>query len=124
MESLVDLLSNKYIPKLDENTNTYETLRAMHLLQRAIDSFMSQFHSVLPAIHIPTFKLSSCPTVLLTSMACIDAMLLEDADALDKAEAFSTICATVILWLVSQPHLAIIIAFAVFLTLVITDHDF
>jgi hypothetical protein len=107
MRSLVDLLSNKYVPKLDENTNDYEALRAMHLLQRAIDSFISQFHIVLPTVHIPTLTLSSCPTVLLTSMACIGAMLLEDTDALDKAEAFSKICATVILWLVSHSSVQI-----------------
>ncbi|KAH8689506.1 fungal-specific transcription factor domain-containing protein [Talaromyces proteolyticus] len=97
--SLVNLLSNKYVPKLDEDTNDYETLRSMHLLQRAIDSFISRFHSVLPMIHIPTFRLSTCPAVLVESMACIGAMLLEDADALDKAEVFSKICETVIIWL-------------------------
>lgn len=123
MRSLVGLLSNKYVPRLDENKDDYEALRVMNLLQRAIDSFTTQFHSVLPTIHIPTLKLSSCPTVLLASMACIGAMFLEDADALDKSEVFSKICATIILWLVSHPDSEIVVDFQHFLALVMTNYD-
>lgn len=101
MECLIQLLSSPYIPKLDDSLQDYTILPAVHLLQRTVDKFFSDFHSVLPIIHVPTWSLSSCPTVLLTSMACIGAMMLEDVDSMDKSRAFSELCSRMILWLVS-----------------------
>ncbi|KAH8820153.1 fungal-specific transcription factor domain-containing protein [Xylogone sp. PMI_703] len=99
IESLIQLLSNPYIPRLDDSLGDHTIFPAVHLLQRTVEKYFTDFHSILPIIHIPTWTLSSCPTVLLTSMACIGAMTLGDADSMDKSKAFSELCTRMIHWL-------------------------
>lgn len=75
-------------------------LPAVHLVQRSIVCFFSEFDSILPMIHRPSWSLSSCPTVLIASMACIGAMFLNDENAMDRSRTLSMISARMIFWLV------------------------
>lgn len=102
LEELVQLLSVPYIPKLENSPYDATRLTAFHLLKEAIDRFLAEFHPILPILHIPTWNLFKCPTVLLASMACIGAMLRDDQDSFAESKAFSEICTRMIFWLVSS----------------------
>lgn len=102
-QCLINLFLKPRFPDLDETLKDCTILPAVHLVQRSIDCFFSDFHSILPMIHRPSWSLSSCPTVLLASMACIGAMFPNDENAMDKSRTLSKISARMIFWLVSLP---------------------
>lgn len=102
LEELVHLLSAPYIPKPDNSTYGATRLSAFYLLKEAIDRFFADFHPILPILHVPTWSLFKCPTVLLASMACIGAMVRDDQDSFEESKAFSEICTRMIFWLVSS----------------------
>jgi hypothetical protein len=102
LEELVQLLSVPYIPKPDNSSYGVTRLAAFYLMKEAIDRFFADFHPILPILHIPTWNLFKCPTVLLASMACIGAMLRDDQDSFEESKAFSEICTRMIFWLVSS----------------------
>ncbi|KAJ5223330.1 hypothetical protein N7468_007872 [Penicillium chermesinum] len=99
IEALIEILSKPRIP--DTSAQDPEIFLGMHLLQRIIDCYFSQFHDILAIIHVPTFSIRDCSTVLLASMACIGAMHLQSADAQADATALCDLCSRMILWLVS-----------------------
>lgn len=101
LEELVQLLSVPYIPKPESSPYDATRLTAFYLMIEAIDRFIAEFHPILPILHIPTWNLFKCPTVLLASMACIGAMLRDDQDSSTESKAFSEICTRMIFWLVS-----------------------
>jgi len=103
IETLIQLLSEPFLPKIGDDLESFRILPAMHLLRRAIDAFFDRFNDILPIIHVPTWDLFKSPTVLLAAIACIGATFLDDPDAWEKSLAFSDICSQMILWLVSQP---------------------
>ncbi|KAJ5585777.1 hypothetical protein N7450_005564 [Penicillium hetheringtonii] len=98
-QCLINLFLKPRFPDLDETLKDCTILPAVHLVQRSIDCFFSDFHSILPMIHRPSWSLSSCPTVLLASMACIGAMFPNDENAMDKSRTLSKISARMIFWL-------------------------
>lgn len=101
-EELVQLLSVPYIPRLEQSSYDATSLAAFHLLKEAIDRFFAEFHPILPILHVPTWNLFKCPTVLLASMACIGAMLRDDQDSLEESKAFSEICTRILFWMVNS----------------------
>lgn len=105
LEEVANLLSSHYVPALDDSTYDCTKLSALHLLQQTINRFFIEFHPILPLVHVPTWSLFTCPTVLLTAMACIGAMLMEDSETLDKTMAFSEICTRMLFFQVSSPHI-------------------
>ena len=107
-QCLINLFVKPRFPDLDETLKDCTILPAVHLVQRSIDCFFSDFDSILPMIHRPSWSLSNCPTVLLASMACIGAMFSTDENAMDRSRTLSKISARMIFWLVSLlPRLAI-----------------
>ncbi|PCG93395.1 Transcription factor [Penicillium occitanis (nom. inval.)] len=102
LEELVQLLSAPYIPKPDSSSYGATRLSAFYLLKEAIDQFFADFHPILPILHVPTWNLFKCPTVLLASMACIGAMLRDDQESVEESKAFSEICTRMIFWLVGS----------------------
>lgn len=109
-QCLINLFLKPRFPGLDETLQDSTLLPAVYLVQRSIDCFFSDFDSILPMIHRPSWSLSSCPTVLLASMACMGAMFLDDENAVDRSRTLSKISARMIFWLVSlppRPHVAV-----------------
>lgn len=109
-QCLINLFLKPRIPDLDETLQDCTILPAVHLVHRSIVCFFSDFDSILPMIHRPSWSLSCCPTVLIASMACMGAMFLNDENAMDRSRTLSKISARMIFWLVSlppRPHVAI-----------------
>ncbi|KAJ5815637.1 hypothetical protein N7474_007414 [Penicillium riverlandense] len=100
LEILIELLSTSGIP---ENwSQDYSLLPGLHLLQHCLDQYVAGFHDILPVIHVPTFKSSKTPPVLLASMSCIGAMLLKDKDTEEASKALCDLSSRMILWLGGQ----------------------
>jgi hypothetical protein len=74
-------------------------LAAMQLLRNSLDLYFSEFHSVLPVIHVPTWHISNVPTVALAAMACIGAMYSDDQKGTQQAWSLSEMCMQMIAWL-------------------------
>lgn len=98
IEILVEILSKSRIP--DTWNQDIDILPGIQLLQEMIDRYFADFHDILAVLHIPTFNLTDCPTVLLASMACIGAMHLPSTDSQEYATALCDLCSRMILWLV------------------------
>lgn len=69
---LIKVLSAPRIPSLNDGP-TLEALPAATFLGRFIKIYFAEFHTVLPIIHLPTFRIEKCPTALLAATACIGA---------------------------------------------------
>ncbi|GAD92017.1 conserved hypothetical protein [Paecilomyces variotii No. 5] len=98
LEEVANLLSGPYVPAMNDSTYDYTKLSALHFLQQTMDRFFVEFHPILPLVHIPTSGLFTCPTVLITAMACIGAMLMQDSESPEKTMAFSDLCTRMLFW--------------------------
>lgn len=98
--SLVQLLSAPVLPEIDL-IQDLSILSAMDLLKNSLDLYFSEFHSVLPVVHIPTFNMAKAPTVTLAAMSCIGAMYSDDRQGTDQSWSLSEMCLQMIAWLVS-----------------------
>jgi hypothetical protein len=70
---LIKFLSAPRIPMLNDGP-TLEALPAVTFLGRFIKIYLAEFHTVLPIIHVPTFRIEKCSTALLAATACIGAI--------------------------------------------------
>jgi Fungal specific transcription factor domain len=100
-QSLAKLMSLPYLPRPHESQEP-ETFAAMQLLERALDRYFSDFHSILPLIHVPSWDMYKAPTVLLAAMASIGSMTVDERDFRQLSWCFSEICLQMIIWLVSD----------------------
>lgn len=101
LSSLVSFLSDGYLPNLSlvEDSNAPQVFGDLH---RLLDLYFSRFHDIQPIIHRPTWNMFSCPTILLTSMACVGALLSDDEQDTELSSMLSEICLPMISWLVSH----------------------
>jgi hypothetical protein len=99
IKSLVQLLSAPFLPEIDM-THDISMMSAMDLLKNSLDLYFSEFHSVLPLVHIPTFNMHKVPTVTLAAMSCIGAMYSDDRQGTEQASSLSEMCIQMIAWLV------------------------
>ncbi|KIW02577.1 uncharacterized protein PV09_06028 [Verruconis gallopava] len=95
---LVSLLSEPWLPPQEILDHT-SLLPAVHLLRRLLDAYFTRFHPIQPVTHVPTWNMSSCPTVLLAAMACIGARVSDDPHAVELSESLSSLCGPIITWL-------------------------
>ncbi|KAI1611552.1 hypothetical protein EDD36DRAFT_409050 [Exophiala viscosa] len=98
IRSLVQLLSNPLLPELDLSQDV-SMVSAMDLLKNSLELYFSEFHAVLPLVHIPTFNMAKIPTVTLAAMACIGAMYSDDRQGTEQSTSMSEICIQMIAWL-------------------------
>ncbi|KAL7911492.1 fungal-specific transcription factor domain-containing protein [Trichoderma velutinum] len=98
LNSLVSFLSDGYLPNLSsvEDSNAPQVFGDLH---RLLDLYFSRFHDIQPIIHRPTWNMFSCPTILLTSMACVGALLSDDEQDTELSWMLSEICLPMISWL-------------------------
>ncbi|KAL6799689.1 fungal-specific transcription factor domain-containing protein [Trichoderma sp. SZMC 28012] len=98
LNSLVSFLSDGYLPNLSsvEDSNAPQVFGDLH---RLLDLYFSRFHDIQPIIHRPTWNMFSCPTILLTSMACVGALLSDDEQDTELSSMLSEICLPMISWL-------------------------
>ena len=100
IKSLIHLMSAPYLPEMDLSHDA-NMMSAMDLLKNSLDLYFSEFHAVLPLVHVPTFQLTKVPTVTLAAMACIGAMYSDDQQGTEQSWSLSEICIQLIAWLVS-----------------------
>lgn len=99
MRSLIQLLSLPYLPDMD-HTQDVSMMSAMDILKNSLDLYFSEFHSVLPLVHVPTWSMTKVPTVTLAAMASIGAMYSDDRQGTEQSFNFSEMCIQMIAWLV------------------------
>ncbi|KAL2435607.1 hypothetical protein ABEF95_006334 [Exophiala dermatitidis] len=97
-KSLVQLLSDPVLPEISL-VQDLNMMSALDLLKNSLDLYFSEFHSVLPVIHIPTFNMARVPTVTLAAMSCIGAMYSDDRLGTDQSWSLSEMCLQMIAWL-------------------------
>lgn len=102
IRSLVQLLSSTHLTELDCSQDL-SMVSAMDLLKNSLDLYFSEFHAVLPLVHIPTFNMTKVPTVTLAAMGCIGAMYSDDRQGTEQSSSLSEMCIQMIAWLVSPP---------------------
>ena len=98
-DALVQILSRPYLPKVSD-IQDHATLVAMKTLERSLDAFLNEFNPILPIVHVPTWRIDTCPTVLLAAMASIGAMFADEPGAMAYSHLLSDICNQMIAWLV------------------------
>lgn len=101
IRSLVQLLSSPYLPEIDFSQDM-SMVSALELLKNSLELYFTEFHSVLPLVHVPTFNLAKVPTVTLAAMACIGAMYSDDRQGTEQSWSLSEMCIQMIAWLVSN----------------------
>lgn len=99
--SLIPFLSDSYLPSRASVKDT-NTLQAFGELQRLLDLYFTRFHDIQPIIHRPSWNMFSCQTVLLTSMACVGALLSDDEQDAELSWMLSEICLPMVTWSVGQ----------------------
>jgi hypothetical protein len=99
-DSLVQLLSEQRLPT-SGHLQGVGAIDALGDIQRLLDIYFSRFHDIQAIIHKPTWNMDTCPTVLLTAMACVGALLSEDERDADLCSMLSDMCLPMIIWLVS-----------------------
>ena len=100
IKSLIQLMSAPYLPEMDLSHDV-NMVSAMDLLKNSLELYFSEFHAVLPLVHVPTFQMTKVPTVTLAAMACIGAMYSDDQHGTEQSWSLSEICIQMIAWLVS-----------------------
>ncbi|KAH8894432.1 hypothetical protein GQ53DRAFT_683063 [Thozetella sp. PMI_491] len=95
---LVSLMSEPRLPHFDELVDPNLT-HAAALLKGLVDVYLARFHPILPLLHVPTWDISSFPTVLVAAMACIGALVSDHDHAPELAASISDICMPIIAWL-------------------------
>ncbi|KAK5214342.1 hypothetical protein LTS03_004008 [Exophiala xenobiotica] len=95
---LIQLLSTSYVPEVDLSQDL-SMMSAMELLKNSLDLYFSEFHAVLPLVHMPTFNMNKVPTVTLAAMSCIGAMYSDDRQGTEQSSSLSEMCLQMIAWL-------------------------
>jgi hypothetical protein len=103
LSGLIHLLSERrLLPNLalssSANVNVSQAFADLH---RLLDLYFTRFHDIQPILHRPKWDMLSCPTVLLTAMACVGALLSDDEQDVEMSWLLSDICMPMITWLVS-----------------------
>ena len=99
VKSLIQLMSTAYLTDVDIS-HDLSMMSAMDLLKNALDLYFSEFHAVLPLVHVPTFQMNKVPTVTLAAMACIGAMYSDEQHGTEESWSLSEICIQMIACLV------------------------
>jgi len=71
------------------------------LIDGFIVLYFKRFHSILPMIHKPTFRVEKCPSILLVAMASIGASYSDIEGAKGFADGLSELCKRALTWMVS-----------------------
>lgn len=101
IDDFVQLLSDQRLPALG-TIQRAGVRQAFGEFQRLLDLYFDRFHDIQAIIHKPTWNMAACPTVLLTAMACIGALLSGDKRDAELSSALSDICMPMIIWLVGN----------------------
>lgn len=99
LDSLVQLLSGQRLPSFG-SLHESGSAEAFGDFQRLLDLYFTRFHDVQSIVHKPTWNQASCPTVLLTAMACVGALLSDEPGDADLSTALSDICMPMAIWMV------------------------
>ena len=70
------------------------------LIDGFIVLYFKHFHSILPMIHKPTFRVEKCPSILLVAMASIGASYSDIEGAKGFADGLSELCKRALTWMV------------------------
>jgi hypothetical protein len=101
VKSLIQLMSSSYLPEVDVSQDV-SMMSAMELLKNSLELYFTEFHAVLPLVHVPTFQMTKVPTVTLAAMACIGAMYSDEQQGTEQSWSLSEICIQMIAYLVSR----------------------
>lgn len=101
MDDFVQLLSDQRLPALG-SIQRPGVRQAFGEVQRLLDLYFDRFHDIQAIIHKPTWNMAACPTVLLTAMTCIGALLSSDRRDTELSSSLSDLCMSMINWLGSS----------------------
>ena len=96
---LIKILSAPYIPSLN-NSPALEALPAVAFLGQLVKTFFDEFQSVLPVIHLPSWRIEKCPTALLAAIACMGATYSKSEGSSEVAALLAEITQRILFWTV------------------------
>ena len=96
---LIKILSAPYIPSLNDSP-ALEALPAVAFLGQLVKTFFDEFQSVLPVIHLPSWRIEKCPTALLAAIACMGATYSKAAGSSEVAALLAEITQRILFWTV------------------------
>jgi len=99
LDSLIDLLSSPYLPAVEEYPDLH-TMPAIALLKQFLTLYLTEFSSIIPMIHVPSWDLTKTPSVLLAAMACIGACFSDAEGSCEIQWSLSEISLQTLSWLV------------------------
>ncbi|KAM0279744.1 hypothetical protein ACHAQH_004435 [Verticillium albo-atrum] len=97
-EILIQILSDSKLPPPAQIQDANAS-RALNDLQRLLNLYFTRFHDIQPILHRPTWVMAECPSVLLTAMACVGALLSDEERDVELSWSLSDICMPMITWL-------------------------
>lgn len=100
VKDLIRVLSTPLIPSLNESP-ALEALPAVAFLGQLVKTYFAEFHSTLPIVHVPTWKIEKCPSSLLAAMACIGATYSTAEGSQEVAALLAEITQRSLFWMVS-----------------------
>ena len=98
---LIKVLSAPYIPSLNDSP-ALEALPAVAFLGQLVKTYFDEFQSVLPVIHLPSWRIEKCPTALLAAIACIGATYSKAEGSSEVAALLAEITQRILFWTVSR----------------------
>lgn len=96
---LIKVLSAPYIPSLNDSP-ALEALPAVLFLNQFVKIFFAEFHTVLPVLHMPTWRIEKCPTALLAAVACIGATYSTAEGSSEVSALLAEITQRALFWMV------------------------
>ncbi|KAK9474158.1 fungal-specific transcription factor domain-containing protein [Dipodascopsis tothii] len=70
-------------------------------LNEFVRLYFANFHPILPMIHRPTFRVATCPSILLLTLLSIGASYSDIGGALEFADSLGELCRRILLWMSS-----------------------
>lgn len=103
VKDLIRVLSTPLIPSLNDSP-ALEALPAVAFLGQLVKTYFAEFHSALPIVHVPTWKIEKCPSSLLAAMACIGAVYSTADGSQEVASLLAEITQRSLFWMVGLNH--------------------
>lgn len=99
LEGFMQILSRETLPpltKLDTQVHL-----SYNLLVQFLDLYRIHFQPILPVIHLPSWNLTTVPTILISAMGCIGAGFASDVEASPLSKGLGLMCSMGLLSVVS-----------------------
>lgn len=104
LEGFMHILSRETLPPFTKLDTQFHL--SYNLLEQFLDLYRIHFQPILPIIHLPSWKLTTAPTILISAMGCIGAGFANDVDASPLSKGLGLMCSMGLFSVVSAAGLS------------------